>query len=223
VITPAISVLSAVGGIATYDSNLIPAVVPISCIIIFLLCLAQSMGSSFVGGFLGPFTILFFMTISSIGIYNITLNPNVLYAFNPYFIILYFQKNGINAYFSLGIIILVCTGVEAMYADMGHFGTGPARFSMIFILFPSVFLSYFGQAAWLMNRPQDYSQVFFLSIPVPIFWPVLILTTIATIIASQATITATFSLISQAIHLNYFPPIKIHQTSKTLHGQVKLF
>jgi len=220
VLTPAISVLSAVGGIQAFSPSLAPYVLPLALVILILLFFMQALGTNKVGFIFGPIMLLFFLAIGGIGIYNITLNPYSLYAFNPYYIILYTQMNPTRAFTQLGGTLLSITGVEAMFSDCGHFGVAPTRASAFIILFPTVILSYAGQAAWLMERPQDISLIFFLNWPSVLFWPMIVLTTVATVIASQATITAAYSLVAQAIHLNYFPSWKIVYMDQYLQGMV---
>lgn len=160
--------------------------------------------------------------LGSIGIYNIVTKISTqIYRFlNPYYIGAFFEINKINGFFMLGGILLCITGVEAMYADIGHFGKEAVR--ILFIVFPCVMLCYIGQASFLMNNPQLYTTTFYSSLPPyqPLFWCILILATLATIIASQAMISGAFSLFSQAIQLNFFPRIKIKYTSSAHKGQV---
>jgi KUP system potassium uptake protein len=220
VITPPISVLSALEGIETAAPSFQPIVVPLAVIILILLFLGQRLGTSKVGMLLGPIMLLWAATLSALGIYNITLNPRALLAFNPAYGYFFFQKNGTQGFEMFAGVVLCITGVEAMYADMGHFGKLPIRVGWIVFVFPSVILSYIGQSAYLMNNPSGWQGAFYASVPGPVYWPVLVLATLATIIASQAMITGAFSLISQAVALGYFPRVKIVHTSKAHEGQI---
>jgi len=158
--------------------------------------------------------------ISILGIYNIAQQPIVFKAFNPAYIYYSFSIHGKDALKMFGGVILCLTGVEAMYGDMGHFGKGSIRVAWLFIVFPAVTLSYMGQCAHLFLEPEHYRNIFFMSIPRNMFWPMFVLATLATIIAAQALITASFSLVSQAISMSYFPSIRIKHTSKKYQGQV---
>jgi KUP system potassium uptake protein len=220
VITPPISVLSALEGIETEAPSFASIVVPLAVIILVLLFLAQRFGTAKVGYLFGPIMLLWAAVIGALGIYNITLNPRSLLAFNPAYGYFFFQKNGATGFKMFGGVVLCLTGVEAMYADMGHFGKLPIRLSWLFVVFPSVILSYLGQSAAMLNDPSNWNSPFFKSLPQPIYWPVLVLATFATIIASQAMITGAFSLISQAVALGYFPRVKIVHTSKSHEGQI---
>jgi KUP system potassium uptake protein len=185
-----------------------------------LLFAGQKFGTARVGILFGPIMLLWAMVIAALGIYNLTLNPRSLLAFNPAYGYYFFQKNGQLGFRMFAGVVLCLTGVEAMYADMGHFGTGPIRCSWLFVVFPSVILSYIGQSSGMLTNPSNYVSPFYLSVPQPIYWPILVLATLATIIASQAMITGAFSLISQAVALGYFPRVKIVQTSKQHEGQI---
>lgn len=224
VLTPAISILSALEGLSVYSSSLQPAIVPISCVIVVGLFIIQSYGTEFMGLIFGPFILLYMMSIAIMGLYNIVVNwnTNVFRFFNPYYIVLFFENNKSQVLVMIGGIFLCMTGVEAMYADLGHFGKHAVRISALFIVVPCLLLTYIGQASFLLNNPTLYSTTFYSSIPPypSVFWANFVLSTIATIIASQALISATFSLVSQAIKLNFFPKIKVKHTSKELKGQV---
>eukprot|EP01111_Echinosteliopsis_oligospora_P012883 TRINITY_DN4481_c1_g1_i1.p1 TRINITY_DN4481_c1_g1~~TRINITY_DN4481_c1_g1_i1.p1 ORF type:complete len:801 (+),score=202.99 TRINITY_DN4481_c1_g1_i1:88-2490(+) len=220
VITPAISVLSAVEGFAVISDKLDPAIVPITAVIVLCLFMAQSYGTAKFGNFFGPIMILWFLSLAGTGLNNIISNPSVLKAFNPAYAVGFFTNNDKEAFFSLGAVVLCITGCEAMYADMGHFGTKAVRLAWLCVVYPSVLLSYFGQAAVLIENPSIIHNTFFLSIPDKIFYPMLVLSVLATIIASQALISGAFSLTSQAVALGSFPRLSIIHTSATMHGQI---
>lgn len=221
IITPPISVLSSLEGLKAQSAALEPLVVPLAIIILLALFFVQRFGTARVGLLFGPIMLLWCATIAALGIYNITLNYRSLLAFNPVYIIHFFSEAGfLDGVKMFGGVVLSLTGCEAMYADLGHFGAGPIRASWLLIVFPAACLSYLGQASGLLTNPSQWTSPFFLSCPKPVFWPVLILATGATIIASQALITGAFSLVSQAINLGYFPPIKIYFTNKKIEGQI---
>lgn len=158
---------------------------------------------------------------AAVGIYNIvTFDSSVFRAFNPYWGYLYFARRGVTGYKALGGVCLCFTGVEALYADMGHFGRWPIRVGWALIVLPSVLMSYFGQLSYIITHPGVSGPIFFESVPSQVYWPMLVVATMAAVIGSQSLISATFSLISQAIGLEAFPPVALHHTSAALHGQV---
>ncbi|CAG8525826.1 5970_t:CDS:10 [Acaulospora morrowiae] len=222
-LTPAISVISAVEGIAVPAPHLIDAVVPISCAIIVFLFLGQSFGTGRVGGFFAPLIFLWFLSLAIIGVWNITKYPAVLKALNPYHAINYFSRNGGPSFEVLGGVLLAITGVEALYADLGHFNRTSIQISFPFLVYPSLLLAYMGQGARLILDPNVITNTFWKTLPAsdgPIYWIIFVLATVATIIASQAMISATFSLIHQAMQLDCFPRVKIVHTSKSVAGQI---
>lgn len=218
ILTPSISVLSAVGGISSLSKD---AVVGVSVVILILLFSVQRMGTDKVGFTFAPIVCLWFTFITGIGLYNLfTHGVGVLRAFNPYYIILYFQRNGKKGWISLGGVILCITGLEAMFADLGHFSVRAIQMSCCVVTLPSVAIAYIGQAAYLTKHPGDVGQAFFSSIPGPLYWPQFVLAVLAAIIASQAMISGTFSIISQSLSLGCFPKVKVIHTSAKFEGQV---
>eukprot|EP01124_Arcella_intermedia_P026648 TRINITY_DN505_c0_g1_i5.p1 TRINITY_DN505_c0_g1~~TRINITY_DN505_c0_g1_i5.p1 ORF type:complete len:903 (-),score=172.70 TRINITY_DN505_c0_g1_i5:427-3135(-) len=219
-ITPAISVISAIEGMAIAYPGLTQYVVPITVIILVLLFLAQPLGTAKVGTFFGPIVFVWFGFLFGIGVYNVTLEPRALYAFNPWEGLSFFVRHGPASYFTMGSIFLCVTGMEAMFADMGHFRKGPIRLAWMTVVFPAVVFNYLGQTAVLILRPEVYSSPFYSSVPHSLYWLIFALATLAGIIASQAIITGSFSVISQAIWLGLSPPFQIKQTSTTVEGQI---
>ncbi|CAG8514760.1 potassium transporter [Rhizophagus irregularis DAOM 181602=DAOM 197198] len=221
-LTPAISVISAVEGIAVASPPTHGAIVYISCGILIVLFAVQRFGTNKVGGLFAPIVFLWFVAIASIGIWNITFDPKILRAFNPYYIFDYFIRNKGTGFEALGGVLLSITGVEALYADLGHFNRVAIQLSFPLIVYPSLVLAYLGQAARLTLDNTLVSNTFYNTIPNNpfIYWVTFVLATLATIIASQAMISATFSLISQAMQLDSFPRVKIVHTSKKIEGQV---
>eukprot|EP00026_Physarum_polycephalum_P002641 Phypoly_transcript_02649.p1 GENE.Phypoly_transcript_02649~~Phypoly_transcript_02649.p1 ORF type:complete len:683 (+),score=117.57 Phypoly_transcript_02649:179-2227(+) len=218
-ITPAISVLSALEGIETQSSGLANYVVLITVIIIFALFMVQRFGTSKIGVSFGPIMLLWFFSLSIYGIIEITYHPAILQAFSPHFGLRFLFKNPTSVEI-LSTVVLCVTGVEALYADLGHFGKLPIRISWFCCVLPALLLNYIGQSAHLLRKPDDVGSLFYLSVPKPLFWPQLILATIATVIASQAMISGVFSLISQAVSFQYFPNVKVTHTSSHHLGQV---
>lgn len=219
-ITPAISVTSAIEGLKIISPEFGIFVVPLSCIILLLLFLMQSHGTGKIGAAFGPLLLLWFIIIAILGIKEIARYPGVIPALNPYFAYEYLYNNGLKGYFLLGGVFLVVTGGEALYADIGHFGKNPIRYSWYFVALPALVLNYFGQGAYLIHHPESIENPFFLIAPTWFTIPLLIMATIATVIASQAVISATFSLTRQAVLLGLCPRIPIIQTSKEYMGQI---
>lgn len=219
-LTPAISVTSAVEGLKTIAPELDHFILPISFLILFLLFIAQEKGTGKIGAVFGPIIFVWFVTISVLGVVQIFNNPVVLNAINPYYAIHFLMESSWQGYFILGDIFLVVTGGEALYADIGHFGKNPIRISWFSIVFPALILNYFGQGAYLLSNPSAISNPFFLMAPSWFGIPLLVIATLATIIASQAVITATFSLARQAVLLGFCPRISIIHTSKEYQGQI---
>jgi len=220
-LTPAISVTSALEGLETLSSTAFdPYIMPTACVILVLLFLMQSQGTAKIGSAFGPVLFIWFITIAALGAAAIIDNPIVLKAINPYYGYRFLIENGWRGYFLLGGVFLVVTGGEALYADIGHFGKAPIRASWFFVVFPCLLLNYFGQGAALLTNPAAIQNPFYLLAPVWFFVPLLIIATMATVIASQAVITATFSLMKQAVLLGLYPRIPIVQTSKDRVGQI---
>lgn len=220
IITPAISVLSAVEGLQEVSSSFDQWVVPIAIVILLGLFLVQSRGTGAVGRVFGPVMVVWFTTLAILGLSQIFQNPEIIQSVNPYYAIQYFTHETGKAFLSLGSIFLVVTGGEALYADMGHFGRRPIMLGWYGVVLPALVLNYWGQSAYLLSHPEDVESLFFRMVPDPILVPIVILATCATVIASQALISGVFSLTAQAVQLDYLPRIKIRHTSQSQSGQI---
>ena len=220
VITPAISVLSAVEGLEEVSTSFADWVVPIAIAIIAGLFLVQKRGTGAVGKVFGPIMILWFGTIAVLGVSHIFDHPAIMSSVNPVHAVQYFTHEPLKAFLSLGSIFLVVTGGEALYADMGHFGRKPIAIGWYTMVLPSLVLNYWGQGAMLMEHPEHVDSIFFSMVPDAVILPVVILATCATIIASQALISGVFSLTAQAVQLDYLPRIAIRHTSSQHSGQI---
>ena len=219
-ITPAISVISAIEGLKVISPEFSNLIVPVSFAILFLLFVCQRFGTGKISYFFGPIILCWFIVIGILGGAAIYHTPSVLAAINPYYAFNFFYIGGYHAYLLLGGIFLTITGAEAMYADLGHFGPNPIRLGWFAVALPALLLNYFGQGANLLRSPAAISNLFYTLAPDWFAYPLLILATVATIIASQAVITASFSLARQAILLNVCPRLTITHTSKDETGQV---
>lgn len=219
-LTPAISVTSAIEGLEIISPHFEKWVVPLSCLILICLFSVQSKGTGQIGKAFGPLIFIWFLTLAGLGINHIIANPSVLKAIHPFYALDFFHENGLKGFFLLGGVFLVVTGGEALYADIGHFGKNPIRYSWFFIALPCLLLNYFGQGANLMIHPEDVDNPFYKLAPDWFFIPLLVISTIATVIASQSLITATFSLTKQAVLLGFYPRLPIVQTSKKMAGQI---
>ena len=220
VITPAISVLSAVEGLQVIHPDLKRAVIPLTVVIIMGLFAVQRYGTATVGRMFGPVMLIWFSSLAAAGLYNIVQNPTVLLAVSPAHAIDFIREQAVLAYIVMGSVVLVVTGVEALYLDMGHFGSKPVRLAWLLVALPSLLLNYFGQAAFVMNHPDGISNPFFMMLPEWSIWPMIGLATAATVIASQAVISGAFSLASQGILLGFLPRMVILHTSDTERGQI---
>ena len=220
-ITPAISVMSAVEGLNVVSPSLSHLVVPISLAILIGLFVVQRFGTGAVGWLFGPVIMIWFLTIGVLGAREVIAHPGVIQGLSPVWGARFFLRHGVAAFLTLGGVVLAVTGAEALYADRGHFGSGPIRFTWFAIVFPAVLLSYLGQAALIRAHPNTISNPFYLLTPSSLRIPMVILATAATIIASQAAITGSFSVAKQAIQLGFLPRLKIVHTS-TLEGQIYL-
>jgi KUP system potassium uptake protein len=222
VFTPAISVLSAISGIQVPAPNLSQGVVTgISCAILFVLFMVQRFGTDKVGYTFAPIVLVWFLSIGLTGLYNIFKHdPSVLKAFNPAYIFTFFTRNKKAGWISLGGIVLCITGTEAMFADLCHFSVRSIQLGFTTLVYPFLLMAYIGQAAYLSKHPEHISQTFYKSIPSPLFWPMFVVATAAAIIASQAMISATYSIIDQSIALSCFPRLKVIHTSEKYHGQI---
>ena len=219
-ITPAISVLSAVEGLEVTEPALQTYVIPISLSVLVGLFLIQSQGTGPVGKLFGPVMILWFITLGGLGVASIAQTPAVLVAFNPLHGLAYFQIHGLTGLMILGAVVLAVTGGEALYADMGHFGKQPIRYAWLGFVFPALVLNYLGQGALLLREPDAAQNPFFLLAPEWALYPMILLATLATVIASQAVITGAFSITRQAIQLGYIPRMQVRHTSDQAIGQI---
>lgn len=220
IITPAISVLSAVEGISLISNQFSAYIIPITVIILTLLFAIQKFGSGKIGRFFGPIMVLWFGTLLTLGIYHIIQSPYILMALNPYYAFNFLVSNSWVGLITMGGVILVVTGAEALYADLGHFGKVPIQRSWAYFVFPALAANYLGQGALLLKFPEAIVNPFYLMVPSWALQPVIILATLATIIASQAIISGLFSVACQSILLNYLPRMKVTNTSAKQMGQV---
>ncbi len=219
-ITPAISVLSAIEGLKVATPAFEPYVVPITVAILIGLFVVQHRGTAAIGAVFGPIMLIWFVVLAVLGIAAIAREPAVLAALNPLFGYRFFQGQGWVAYFVLGAVFLVVTGGEALYADMGHFGRGPIRFAWFTIVLPALVLNYFGQGALVLRDPAAVTQPFYQLAPAWALYPLVLLATMATVIASQAVISGVFSLTRQAVQLRMLPRLRIVQTHAEARGQI---
>jgi KUP system potassium uptake protein len=220
VITPAISVLSALEGVNVVTTTLKPLVMPMAVVILLCLFAAQRFGTEKIGRAFGPVMILWFIVIATLGLRSIVHHPGVIAALDPRYAVHFMVRSGGTGFLVLGGVFLCITGGEALYADMGHFGKGPIRWSWYGIVLPSLLLSYAGQTAFLMDRGTVTGNPFFQIAPAWSIYPLVVLATVATIIASQAIITGSFSMTRQAMQLGWLPGVAIRQTSDRIYGQI---
>jgi len=219
-ITPAISVLSAVEGLEFVTPVFAPYVIPITVLILVGLFALQSRGTARIGVIFGPIVLVWFLTLGAMGISKIIENPSVFVAINPAYAVQFFAENGVKGFLVLGSVFLVVTGGEALYADMGHFGTRPIRLAWFTIVLPGLLLNYFGQGAMVIAHPETIEHPFFMMAPSWALIPLVALTTCATVIASQAVISGAFSLTRQAVQLGYLPRVGVNHTSEKEIGQI---
>ena len=220
-ITPAISVLSAIEGVTVVRPGFAPAVVPVTCVILFGLFAVQRRGTGTVGALFGPIMVLWFLTIAGLGIYQIAHEPRVFAALSPHHAVRYFAAHGFHGFLILGSVVLAVTGGEALYADMGHFGVRPIRIAWLAIVMPALVLCYFGQGALILREPAALANPFFGMVPKGGATIALVaLSSAATVIASQALISGAFSLTRQAMLLGYFPRVTIKHTAAHTEGQI---
>ncbi|KLD64729.1 potassium transporter Kup [Dyella japonica] len=220
VITPAISVLSAVEGVKVAAPNLGHWVVPITAVILFFLFALQRHGTERVGRLFGPVMVVWFIVIALLGLRMVVQNPHVLLALNPAYGVKFFFSHGLQAFIALGGVVLALTGAEALYADMGHFGKRPIRLAWFSFVLPALVLNYFGQGALLLNHPEAIDSPFFKLTPEPLLYPMIGLATIATVIASQAVISGAFSMTREAMSLGYSMRMPVVHTSREMSGQI---
>ncbi|MDB6063175.1 MAG: potassium transporter [Verrucomicrobiaceae bacterium] len=220
VITPAISVLSAVEGLEVAAPGLAPYVIPITLLVLIALFIVQRHGTAKVGRFFGPIMMLWFLVLAVIGVHNIAQYPEVLLALSPHHAVQFFLEQPKLGFFSLGASVLALTGAEALYADMGHFGRKPVQMAWFGVVLPALVLNYFGQGALLLGDPSAVENPFYRSIPDWALYPMIGLSTVAAIIASQAVISGAYSMTRQAIQLGYVPRLLVQHTSSHEHGQI---
>jgi KUP system potassium uptake protein len=221
-ITPAISVLSAVEGLEVATPLFRPYIIPITIAVLTALFLFQQLGTGHVGNFFGPVMVVWFVVLATFGIINIAHQPSVLTALNPVYAVQFFERDGWIGFLTLGAVFLAVTGAEALYADMGHFGKVPIRTAWLYLVFPALVLNYLGQGALVLNQPAAIQNPFFHLAPDWALYPLVALATIATVIASQAVISGAYSMTRQAIQLGYCPRLMIEHTSELEIGQVYL-
>ena len=219
-ITPAISVLSAVEGLEVVDPDFKDLVVPVTAVIIVALFSVQRRGTATVGRFFGPVMILWFVSIAALGVGGIARNPDILRALSPTYALGFLAGHFHIAFFALAAVVLAVTGAEALYADMGHFGRKAITVGWLGLVLPACTLNYFGQGALVLSDERTVSAPFFLLMPEWSRIPLILLATAATVIASQAVITGAFSVASQAAQLGYLPRLRIHHTSASTIGQI---
>jgi KUP system potassium uptake protein len=222
VITPAISVLSAVAGLEIVSPDLGPAVVPISLVVIILLFLVQQRGTGSMGRAFGPIMTVWFLVIGVMGLIQILNHPFVLKALIPSYGVGFIIQHGFLAFIALGAVVLAVTGAEALYADMSHFGRRPIRAAWTYFVLPCLLLNYFGQGALVISTPSAIDNPFYKCAPHALQLPLVVLSTLATIIASQAVITGAYSMARQCIQLGLFPRMEVRHTSETEEGQIYL-
>ena len=222
VITPAISVLSAVEGLQVAAPALSHYIVPLTLAVLAVLFAFQRHGTDRVGKIFGPVTATWFVTLAVLGLAQIVRNPGVLAAVNPVHAVNFFVHHGVHAWLALGAVVLAVTGAEALYADMGHFGRAPIRIAWMWFVLPALLLNYFGQGALLLRDPSAAANPFYSLVPTWALFPMIGLATLATVIASQAVISGAFSLARQAIQLGYLPRLVLVHTSAETIGQVYL-
>jgi KUP system potassium uptake protein len=220
VITPAISVLSAVEGLEVATPALKPFVIPVTILVLIGLFVFQQKGTEMVGALFGPITLVWFAVLALLGIINIVNYPDVLAAFSPAFAVNFFAENSTGGFLVLGAVVLAITGTEALYADMGHFGKKPIRLAWSCYVLPALLLNYFGQGALILHNKDATQNPFYHMAPEWALYPLVILATMATVIASQAVITGTYSLTRQAIQLGYCPRLEVTHTSESEIGQI---
>ncbi|HVI15494.1 MAG TPA: potassium transporter Kup [Pseudolabrys sp.] len=220
IITPALSVLSAIEGLKIVTPAFDAYVVPLTVVVLVSLFAVQSRGTASVAAFFGPIMMLWFVAIAAGGIWHVGQNLRVLLAFNPWYGVNFLLHHGIVGFYTLGAVFLVVTGAEALYADLGHFGRGPIRAAWLVVVLPALLFNYLGQGALVLANPKSVENPFFLLFPDWALLPMVLLATVATVIASQAVITGAYSLTRQAIQLGLLPRFEIRHTSEALFGQI---
>jgi KUP system potassium uptake protein len=219
-ITPAISVVSAIEGLDVWTKAAHPFIVPLSVAVLLALFAVQRRGTGNIGRFFGPITLLWFVAIGTEGVVAIAHHPQVLLAVNPLYAVGFFAEHGFRSFLIFGAVVLCVTGVEALYADLGHFGRKPITLAWYVVVLPALALNYFGQAAIVLGDPRTISNTFYALVPRPVLIPMVLLATAATVIASQALISGVFSLSQQAMQFGYTPRLRIIHTSRHYAGQI---
>ncbi len=220
ILTPAISVLSAVEGLGLIAPNLSTYIMPISIAILIALFSFQKYGTDMVGKFFGPIIVVWFVTLGAVGVSHIVHNTEILQALNPIYAFNFLADRGAGVFLAVGAVVLAITGAEALYADMGHFGKPAIRIAWTSLVLPGLALNYLGQGALLLSTPEAVSNPFYLSFPQELLIPAVILATLATIIASQAVISGAYSITKQAIQLGFLPRMQVLHTSASESGQI---
>ena len=220
VITPAITVLGAIEGLKVAAPGLDRYVVPVALMVLTALFLVQRHGTARIGKFFGPVMVIWFVVLAVLGLQHIAANPSILKALSPHYALVFLVGNPLVAFIALGSVVLCVTGAEALYADMGHFGKRPIRLAWFSLAMPALVLNYFGQGAMLLDQPDKVGNPFFEMAPTWALYPLIGLATCAAVIASQALITAAFSVTKQAIQLGYLPRLRILHTSEKETGQI---
>ena len=220
VITPAITVLSAIEGLKVAAPGMSHYVVPITLGVLLVLFAFQRHGTDRIGKIFGPVMLLWFLTLGVLGAVQVAVNPSVLYALSPYYGVQFFLRHGVHAWLALGAVVLAVTGGEALYADMGHFGRKPIQIAWVGFALPALLLNYFGQGAFLLAHPTSVHNPFYSLVPTWGLIPMVLLATAAAVIASQAVISGAFSLARQAIQLGYLPRLELMHTSDETIGQI---
>jgi KUP system potassium uptake protein len=219
-ITPAISVLSAVEGLSVAQPDLTEAVLPVGAVILGVLFIVQRAGTHRVGSLFGPVMVLWFLTLAVLGLPHVIAYPEVLEGLSPTYIVSFVADHPGTAFIAMGAVVLAITGAEALYADMGHFGRRPIRAAWFAVVFPALIVNYLGQAALILHDPQAVTNPFYLLAPAWAQLPLVILATLATVIASQAVISGAFSVSQQAVRLGYLPRLTVRHTSEQESGQI---
>jgi KUP system potassium uptake protein len=220
VITPAMSVLSAVEGLKIAEPALVRWVMPISVVIVLALFVVQKRGTAKVGAVFAPVMCAWFVVIALLGVNMIVRAPEILVALNPYYALRFFRSHGVAAFMALGGVVLAVTGTEALYADMGHFGKTPIRRAWLFFVLPALLLNYFGQGALLLRQPEVSANPFYLLVPHALLYPMVALATAAAVIASQAVISGAYSMTREAVQLGFSPRMRVVHTSSHMAGQI---
>jgi len=220
VITPAISVLSAVEGLEVVSPAFKEWVIPLTLVVLFCLFAVQKRGTGGIGRFFGPITLVWFLAISVLGISHIMRHPEILSALSPHYAVLFMFRNPGTTFIILGAVVLCVTGAEALYADLGHFGKRPIRLAWFSVVMPALTLNYFGQGALLLEKPEAVKNPFYMMAPDWALLPLVVLATMATVIASQALITGAFSVTKQVVQLGYLPRLNVQHTSVRDTGQI---